>query len=313
MVRYHALKPILAAFQQQGIPVILWKGVALAQTIYPDIALRPMCDLDLVVRPADVDRAIAALAALGYELPAEMAGPAWRSFVPEVALNRRFGKMTVTVDLHWRAFVGQWLEQVMGPEADERAIWDTAREFDYEGYAALFPAPAPGLLGLILHALLHHNLGQTVLRSLADADAWLRDYVAPAGWDDLVMQARSLRVAAPTYMALTLCQELLGTDVPPAVLSALAPSPLHRAGLRRLVPLEGCVRGNLKLSGRRRRFLWQFFLLDHPPDLFRLVWRVLCPPRRWLEGRYALDGSRSAYLRYRLTHLLRVILRAQAG
>ncbi|WP_420631504.1 nucleotidyltransferase family protein [Candidatus Leptofilum sp.] len=45
---------ILAAFQQAGIEVLLLKGAVLAPLYYPDPFLRPLADLDLLIRPKDV-------------------------------------------------------------------------------------------------------------------------------------------------------------------------------------------------------------------------------------------------------------------
>ncbi len=54
---FRELERILAEFERMQIPVILLKGAALAQTIYPDPALRPMSDLDLLVHPDDLTSA----------------------------------------------------------------------------------------------------------------------------------------------------------------------------------------------------------------------------------------------------------------
>ena len=71
-VRASALTDILAAFQSEGIPVLLLKGAALAYLVYPRPVLRPMRDIDLLVPPQDAPRAQAALRTLGFTA----AGPA---------------------------------------------------------------------------------------------------------------------------------------------------------------------------------------------------------------------------------------------
>ena len=48
---FRELSRILAALAEAEIPVILLKGVDLAQTLYPDPALRLMGDLDLLDNP----------------------------------------------------------------------------------------------------------------------------------------------------------------------------------------------------------------------------------------------------------------------
>ncbi len=57
---------VLAAFRQAGVAALPVKGLVLAETLYGSLALRPLGDLDVLVRPADLPRARAALGALGF-------------------------------------------------------------------------------------------------------------------------------------------------------------------------------------------------------------------------------------------------------
>jgi len=52
---YQQLSKILSALQKAEIPVIVLKGACLAEKVYCNIALRPMVDIDLLVRK-DIDR-----------------------------------------------------------------------------------------------------------------------------------------------------------------------------------------------------------------------------------------------------------------
>jgi hypothetical protein len=64
---FHELGAILRAFQAAGIPVMPLKGACLAEEVYGDRALRLMFDIDLLVRPRDVEHAVDVLRALGYD------------------------------------------------------------------------------------------------------------------------------------------------------------------------------------------------------------------------------------------------------
>ena len=63
---YRQLTEVLGVLGGAGIDVIVLKGAYLAQAIYKDLALRPMADVDLLVRKADLERTEAILAAMGY-------------------------------------------------------------------------------------------------------------------------------------------------------------------------------------------------------------------------------------------------------
>lgn len=61
------LQAILGLFAQHQLAVMPLKGSILATRFYPDAALRPMADLDILLQPADFETAAALLAQLGYE------------------------------------------------------------------------------------------------------------------------------------------------------------------------------------------------------------------------------------------------------
>lgn len=60
------LKEILTLFDQQHLPIIPLKGSILSAAYYADAGLRPMADLDLLIRPADFAASVDLLAQLGY-------------------------------------------------------------------------------------------------------------------------------------------------------------------------------------------------------------------------------------------------------
>src|SRR5690606_2857828 len=60
------LRDTLRSFAERGIPVMLLKGAALGALIDPTFRERPMVDIDLLVHPADADRAREAVVAAGW-------------------------------------------------------------------------------------------------------------------------------------------------------------------------------------------------------------------------------------------------------
>jgi putative nucleotidyltransferase-like protein len=68
-VRGQVLGELLAAYRAAGIDVLVLKGAALAQLVYPQPGLRPMRDIDLLVRAPDAPRAQALLVELGFTPP----------------------------------------------------------------------------------------------------------------------------------------------------------------------------------------------------------------------------------------------------
>ncbi|HXJ42843.1 MAG TPA: nucleotidyltransferase family protein, partial [Bryobacteraceae bacterium] len=93
---------LLRLFEAQGIEVVPFKGPALAEQIFGNVAMRQFCDLDILVRPESVSRAKALLLARGYT-PEFLLSPARESeyIRAEHALQFRRTEGNVVMELHW--------------------------------------------------------------------------------------------------------------------------------------------------------------------------------------------------------------------
>lgn len=101
-VRAQALAEILAAFEAAGIRALVLKGTALAHLLYPEPGLRPMSDVDLLVKKTDAYLAQDLLSELGFCAPLP---PAER--LPGkhlLAATRSIEGLTVSVELHHNLF-----------------------------------------------------------------------------------------------------------------------------------------------------------------------------------------------------------------
>lgn len=62
----HRLKGLMDALAARGLPAVVLKGVQFADRLYPDPALRPFTDVDLLAPPAFVTQVEATLEEMGY-------------------------------------------------------------------------------------------------------------------------------------------------------------------------------------------------------------------------------------------------------
>lgn len=67
-VLFHQLDAFLSCLNGENIPVILLKGAHLAEFVYKDIALRPMSDMDILVKEEDLSKTIRIAFDAGYQL-----------------------------------------------------------------------------------------------------------------------------------------------------------------------------------------------------------------------------------------------------
>lgn len=123
---------LLHALHQAGVEAIALKGTSLAR-ILGDPAARPVTDIDLGVRAADVARAAAVLRDAGYSLSLPAALLAHRRFLAgtdehtsEVKCTRDWGGSQLAVELHWK-----WL-----PLA-ESDVWGAMQTYQPSGVRTL--------------------------------------------------------------------------------------------------------------------------------------------------------------------------------
>ena len=205
---------VLAGLVAAGVPSLALKGCLLAYLVYPAPDQRWRSDLDVLVAPAALERARAALESLGFE-------PMWRvaggTPIDQESWLLRRDRRRFVLDLHWAMRKHPLLRDRLN--------------FDEQWRAAVeLPALAPGVRGQApIHALLNASLH------------WFDGIYAepqPLGWlldqdllwrrlDDgerrqLALLADERGVAGLLGESLRMTADFLATPIPPAFLDDLS-------------------------------------------------------------------------------------------
>jgi hypothetical protein len=142
---------VVDALAEAGIPALLFKGTALAYTVYPRPWLRPRVDTDLLVAPTDRDRARRILEARGYRRTPLIDGSVvmrQAEYVREEAPGVRHA-----VDLHWAVGNAPVLARLY--TFDE--LWSRAVPVAPVSDAARAVAPVDALILAVVHRVAHHG------------------------------------------------------------------------------------------------------------------------------------------------------------
>lgn len=227
-----ALARVLAAFARAGVRAIPLKGVALAEALYGDAALRASGDIDVLVPPADVPRAWRALEDLGYaraeheapiapaDLPMLLGSNIEYAFAPPDASG-------CPVELHW-GIAWRWPREA----AALADLWTMAQPRGFHGAPALALGGDWPLLYLAVHAARHR---WDALKWLVDVDAICRR--RDVDWTRLHATGRRLGLGRVLAITLGACAAVLDTPLPATVprrvpdwldLFPTAPPPLDR-------------------------------------------------------------------------------------
>jgi len=294
LLRERELGTVLRTLNDVGVTPVLFKGAALAYTVYPDPICRPMGDVDLWISQSDMPRAQSALERCGYVQHHKPNRPLalQAQYYGEIQM---FGthKHQGLIELHWGVFPGEWLRRTASVEHD--AIWQRLVPVQVAGQAALTLAPEDNLLQLAVHQAVSHQMASPYLRTLVDVVWSARQ--RPVDWNIVVERAQAWNIRTVTWLVSRLSADMVGLHEAEPALARLAPSPLRRW-------LLGCLVNPRALLAQRDittsplRFVYLLLLIDHLSDAVRLFGRALWPESDWLVCRYGRDG-----LATRLNHL----------
>lgn len=210
------LTRVLSALHAGGMSALLFKGAALAYSVYEAPSHRTRDDTDLLLPPHEAARSIAILESAGYTATPYSAGEELFGQRPLVRTDQ--AGVEHWIDVHWAL-------SVQKPFADaltHSELWETAISLPALGPHARAPRHAHALLLACIHPVMHHRNAARMLwtydvhRIAQRMDA--REWAAFSA----VTRARQLRAVVTHSLTRAIAE--LGTPVPPDILTAITPS-----------------------------------------------------------------------------------------
>lgn len=293
-LRQNELIKVLSALNAANLQPVVFKGAALAHTVYPDTVCRPMGDIDLWLPAGQMDLACDLLADLGYHRVDKFERPAALMANNGGEIQFYGNEPSGLVELHWGVFPGEWLRRVA--TVDETAILQRCKPAKLAGVPALVLDAEDSLIQLVVHHAINHSASTPWVRAPIDVTLLARH--APLDWPVIVQRAREWRVATATWLVLSLAVELCGLAEAAEAAQQLAPSRLRQkliglfANARALVDMRD-------LSKSRWRYVYLLLMVDRKRDALKLIYRALWPEDEWLQARYRRAGVGT-----RLRHLV---------
>ncbi len=272
----HELSQILVLFRGAGVEAIVLKGAALTETVYKNIALRPMRDLDLLIRREQWAAALTLMAQAGFRQTAFIE----RESYP--AVLEKSGIEPVTLELHRSLFHSLHYQQNLALDW----FWETATCAP----SSTEPMKVLGLEAQILHLCGHlalHHIHQPSLlwsNDLAELIFTNKDKIQ---WDIFIDKAQTLQLILPSQKILVPIARDWGAPVPQEVLEQLQSLPVTEAE-RRAFALSTAVKQSegegywmrlQEITGWHRRLAYVLKWLFPAPDALRSRYKI---SRSWL-------------------------------
>jgi hypothetical protein len=204
---------LIAILEGEGIQVVPFKGPVLAELLFQNIALRQFGDLDILVRPRDVNRAKQLLLDDGYQPEFQLSGKIEAEYIrSEHAFQFHKSANSFVIELHWR-FGAR--DQVFPVDPNE--IWSRLERRTFQGREILSLAPEDLLLYLCVHGAKH---GWGRLEWICCISELVR-LQSGLDWSEIMLRARNSGAERALYVALLLAESLADLNLPSVLAEAM--------------------------------------------------------------------------------------------
>ena len=303
------LDRIAGALAKAGIRLVALKNSGIARGLYQDLGANVMGDVDLLVSPADFEKAHEVFVETGFALlgnqdagrealgeimeagaaTEQALDTAYDAFVGgrEYALYLE-GHDPLWFELQTRSIGGRWISEDSEPSA--RELMD--RSVGVEGSDIRLLCPEDNLLQVCLHTMKHSYVRAPGLRLHTDVDRIVRH--TEIDWDALVADAQARHVKTAVYYSLLIPSVLLRTPIPERVLQKLRPGVVKDYLLIRTLCKADFFYPNEQKWSKLGYLLFVILLYDG----IRQLWLSIFPRKEWMFKKYKLKPTGLWWLSY---------------
>jgi hypothetical protein len=289
---FNELENILNVFNEAGLRVIVLKGAALAETAYRNLALRPMSDVDLLVKKEDLFGINEHLKGLGYFPSDRSVGDIDFSSTYLTTLDyRNTSANSPSFHIHWHFVNSTIPNDSYINNIEIKDIWQDARKANIANVETLLMSPHHLIIHLSEHALrVTHSLSKLSL--LCDINEAVNAYQDRLEWERLIKYSLKFKLDRMVYISLYFASKFLAAKIPKDVLLRLRPEHFS-LGERIFI---NAISNNDRPPG-----LSYLVHLSMNKGLFRkmrFIGRTFFPPRHIIAQREYIPQSRTSYLDY---------------
>ncbi len=217
MYIYEELKRLLDAFHENGVDVIILKGAALAKIVYDDIGLRPMGDIDLMVKKEDLPYAEKIMLELGYIFKGNESPEWYRLNHKEICYVH--SDKNIPVEIHWH--ISRKSHPTRINVYDTGIIkrwWEDAKSIEFLGSKVHILSPEDLIIHLCLHFLKHRFImtrnggfsSRGAFIQMCDVFQTLKYYKDEIDWELFKCKTEKYGIDIPIHTTLYIVEKFMG-------------------------------------------------------------------------------------------------------
>ena len=218
------LKDLLEAFSKNGIEAIVFKGLVLAHFVYQDLGVRPMTDIDILVKKEDVAGVDRLLKDLGYSVPFDIKvfssvdANLYHNSVLYESHSSSFGPAFVHV--YWHLLNLFPYNRAILDKFSMDDIWKGSQVLDMDGLALKTLSVEHHLIYLSMHAF-KHGFSPAIL--LLDMACYINVFGKKIDWEILIRDAYVFGLSKYVYYSFYALSRATVINMPDQVFDALKP------------------------------------------------------------------------------------------
>jgi hypothetical protein len=259
------LRSFHAALRKGGIPSIVLKGGCLLSVLYSDFGLRPLGDIDILVRKTDLDRVLDLLAREEWAIPNEKQVRFWKRHFYHLFVTSR-DSFSAVLEIHWD------LEKEHRHSIQLEELWERSVIFHLEGESFRRLSNEDLIIHLMIH-LAHHYYNPRLIwvwdiRSLAEA--------ASIDWNRVLARAERWRLRVPVSYTLDYVEKVFPGAIPQNILEAGKITGIRHSILK-MTATPDPLHLTIPMGKSLFRLPFSLYFIEKPGDIFRFLGRNLVP------------------------------------
>lgn len=272
-------KGIVSALNRKGIKAIPLKGPVVSELIFKDVALYPGSDIDLLVRPSELDGAREIITDFGYRIAEGFFERDYRDTNYHLPPYVKDG---FYVELHWNLTMRYF-------HSLPDFWWEDTEEIDIDGDRFLCLSPERYILYAVFRLFSHafYPLKFHVLVA-----GLIDHYCERIDWDVLFSGARGIRMERLVGLTLSIMRDFFGLDVP----SGSKGEGILKRRIKDMI-LSVLFKDEPALT---RRMIIYSYLHDNLLGYFSVLARRLFPSGAEIRSRYGIEPGSKRLLFYYL-------------
>ncbi len=266
IIHLESLARLAKKLNKQKISLMILKGAALCDTVYPHIGLRTFCDLDILIHKKDIQKVMGVLAQLDYSISHTHAQHHFTAY--------QQSNHSLPLEVHWDLVNKASPFQKYAFQLCLERFWQDAMSFEFRETEASWLSPEHQLIYLSIHML---KEGYSNRKWLVDLYYLLKFFRGRIDWNKLFEESEQYQVKRPLYYALSTLDEIFhisemnGNLLSQEILNKL--KPVKIAWLERKILAR--LRKNKPLNSYFHRFFLYIFAIERVKDRLKALFSLI--------------------------------------